>query len=278
MRASGRLGSALLALVVAGPALAYGLDETQEMAPPGKERKSRPGELQKGALPAPPTKLPAMDPKRPLPPAPIGGRIERMEEHLTKPATLPAGERQPDVDLSQAARPAKGYGEQKPKEAIARPEGQHLRLVLRITEVGGAEVVGAAELPGPALFSELGTGDFVYELVSDGKTVVAQAIPDPFEMRSFAGPEGSPIEGHHSERAKTATLTISVPDMTLASSSLERLSVRFYKLQPGAPVSKIDASGIQKLREENRLELRSEIPAAKLAGQIRERARKPKLE
>ena len=195
-----------------------------------------------------------------------------------KPQPVRPGERQPELDASRMATPEKGRGAQKPKGPSAPPEGQHVRLVLRITEAGDSEVVGVAQLPGRAVLSEVGTGDFVVEVVSDGSTIAAQAIPDPFERRSFAGPEGSPIQGHHVERAKTATVTIRVPDMTLGTPGLERLSVRFYNVRPGTPISKIDASEMRRLREENRLERRFEIPASRLAPQIRERARAPKIE
>ncbi len=264
--------------IVTAPAIAHGAEEPPEMGPPGKERRSRPGEAQEGARPAPPPKLPRMDPKRPPPPVRIGGKIQRMEDQLDKPQPVRPGERQPELDASRMATPEKGRGAQKPKGPSAPPEGQHVRLVLRITEAGDSEVVGVAQLPGRAVLSEVGTGDFVVEVVSDGSTIAAQAIPDPFERRSFAGPEGSPIQGHHVERAKTATVTIRVPDMTLGTPGLERLSVRFYKVRPGTPISKIDASEMRRLREENRLERRFEIPASRLAPQIRERARAPKIE
>jgi hypothetical protein len=142
-------------------------------------------------------------------------------------------------------------------------------VVLRVTEGGGSEVVSALEVPGPAPLTEEPAGDFLYEVSEDTKTVVAQALPDPFEVRSFSMP-GSP-PGHHFSRAKEATIVVKVPQRTL-DSPLEKLSVKLLRVKPGEPVERINAETLGRLKQANRLQTIVTVPAAKLAPGIRQKA------
>lgn len=255
---------------------------SQTEGPGGQERKSRPGEIQKSRTTEAPSTAPKMSTKVALPPVPISGNIEKMEETLARGAVVPAGEKQEPVDAAMAANPAQGKGEQKRKlqEAGTIPEAEtHLRLVLQVTEQGTSEVVGATELPGPAPNSETPTGNFVVEVTGSAGTMAVQALPeDPFELRSFPGPEGSPYKGHHFERAKTARIVVDIPKTGLASPNLEAIGIKLYKIKPGAPLEKINPAELQRLGRENRLEMMLAIPGGVLGPQIREKGRKVNIQ
>ena len=117
----------------------------------------------------------------------------------------------------------------------------------------------------------------VYAVFSGNKALAARGIADPFEMRSFAPPEGSPLEGqgHHIERAQTALISVAVPGLTLKSPELEGLSLQLYRIKPGAPVFHVDPSIFQKLQKEERLEMQIHVPPATLSQQIRLKAASP---
>ncbi len=272
-RAVGFVAAGLLALHAA-------MLFSQTGGPAGQERKSRPGEIQKNRTTEAPSTAPRMSTKVALPPVRISGNVEKMEEALDRGVAIPTGDKQEPVDATMAANPTHGKGEQKrkvqPGEApvIAEPE-THLRLVLQITEQGASEVVGATELPGAAPTSETPTGNFLVEVTGSAGTMAVQTLPeDPFELRSFPGPEGSPYKGHHIERAKTARLIVDIPKVGLTSPNLEGIGIKLYKIKPGAPLEKINPAELQRLGRENRLEMMLAIPSGVLAPQIRERGRK----
>src|SRR5437016_2601108 len=175
---------ALLVIMALLPAVGQNAQE----APKPEERVSKPGEIQTGQKKAKVANRAIMKPKqRPVATA-INGKTLRMEEALKTSPKVPAeGKLQPKLDLAQAENPKVGSGEQKPRmEAEPKPAGSHLELVLKVTSEGGAEVVSAKELPGPAVSSQSGPGQWVYAVFSGDKAIKAQGIPDPFEMRSFA--------------------------------------------------------------------------------------------
>lgn len=215
------------------------------------------------AMPGEPGKPPA-----PIKDVLIGGKVVKMEDALKTPPPAKAGE-QPTLAAAKDLKASGGGGQKEPK-AVRAPEGKHLHVVLRVTEGGGSEVVSALEVPGPALLTEEPAGDFIYEVSEDTKTIVAQALPDPFEMRSFSFP-GSP-QGHHFSRAKEVTIVVKVPQRTL-DSPLEKLSVKLLRVKPGGePVGRINAETLGRLKQANRLQTIVTVPAAKLAPGIRQKA------
>ncbi|HEX7288783.1 MAG TPA: hypothetical protein VF532_21550 [Candidatus Angelobacter sp.] len=236
-----------------------------------KERVSKPGQLQTDPKPeAKPAPATAMAPVSAKTPAAGGGP---MQEQLQTPRPAAAGKKQPSITTGQAAL-QQGKGEQKAARTAAKPETAHLHLVLELTEGGEVKVVRATEVPGPAIALDVPTGDFVYEVLSGDQTVQVQGVPDPFEMRSFA-PLDAPQQGHHFERAKTATIVVRVPNMRLSSPLLGKLAIRVYKLKPGVSIEKMDLPTLRNLKERNNIELRFHLAPQQLAPQIRERAVKP---
>jgi len=119
------------------------------------------------------------------------------------------------------------------------------------------------------------SGSFVYEVVSEEQPILVQAIPDPFEVRSFSRPEGKGESGHYVTRSKEATIPVTLPGFTLAGSRIYGLSIRVYFLKPGVLLKEINSDVLRQLGKEDRIQRRFEISAAQLAPQIREKAIRP---
>jgi hypothetical protein len=235
-----------------------------------KGRTSAPGELQGN-----PKEL-TMDPVGTRAAVPAGPEANEMERQLARPPGVPSLNSQPDVDPGQAANPPQGTGEQKRTAVADQPAPSveaHLHLVLRIGESGGAEVLSATEVPGKAVVSDVAIGNFVYEVKSDRGTLAVESMQDPFELRSFPGAPGTPRQGHHIERTTTATIVVKVPDVNLASATLDRIQVRVFSIRPGAPIEQINPDVLQRLEREGRLDLRTNFAGAQLAAQVREKGR-----
>lgn len=262
----------LLLLIFAGPMLA------QQDEPRPQGRISKPEELQTGRKRVKPAGTAIMKPRQKPAATPIGKKTVRMEDALKVPVRSVTGKRQMKVETGLAENPQTGAGEQKPRPiAETKPVGSHLELVLKITAAGKAEVVSAKEVPGVLQAGDTVVGQWVYAVFSGNKALAARGIADPFEMRSFAPPEGSPLEGqgHHIERAQTALISVAVPGLTLKSPELEGLSLQLYRIKPGAPVFHVDPSIFQKLQKEERLEMQIHVPPATLSQQIRLKAASP---
>ena len=256
--------------------LAYSLPIPTRAGQDGQERVSKPDEVQPDPKKTAPSRAPAMNPERKPAPTLVNGKAVRMEDALKTPPRTLEGKRQPKLDLAKAEDPAKGKGPQEKKKTEAPPAGTHLQLLVRLTAGGGAEVVSAKEVPGPAPNTNGFAGQWLYAVFSGDKAVATQGIPDPFEMRSFAPPEGSPLEGqgHHIEQANTALIQVAVPAMRLTSPEIAKLSLQFYKIKAGPPIFHVDPELFQKLKQEERLELQNRVPAASLSRQIRLKATK----
>lgn len=240
----------------------------------GKGRDSRPGELQYDRKPEPRAAGVPMSVDVQLAPNRINGRIEKMDAILARPTPTQPGRKQANVDKARAEYPSMGSGLQKHSIRSSRLAASHLHLVLRISEAGAAEVVSATEVPGEAVISDAAPGDFVYEIMEAGRSVAIHAFPDPFEIRSFSGPEGTDRQGHHITRAKTATIVVKVPNVKLASPNLNRINIQLYKIRPVVALEKMDATVLGKLKQENQIERRINIDLGKLAPQIRRLGRR----
>ena len=267
-----RVGSFVALLFLLGCSLPTQSRAAQE----GQERVSKPGEVQPDPKKSAPSRAPAMNPERKPVPTLMEGKAVRMEEALKVSARVPEGKRQPKLDRATAEEPSKGKGPQEKKKTEAPTAGTHLELLVRLNAAGDAEVVSAKEVPGPAPDSNGFPGQWLYAVLSGDRAVATRGIPDPFEMRSFAPQAGSPLEaqGHHVEHAKTALIPVAVPEISLASPQIEKLSLQFYKIRPGPPVFHVDPELFQKLKQEERLELQNRVPAASLSRQIRLKATK----
>ncbi len=73
-------------------------------------------------------------------------------------------------------------------------------------------------------------------------------------------------------RRTTATIVVKAPKTSLTTAAT--LSVKLYKLKPGgANLEKITPETVSALKTANRLEMLTELPAAKLAPQIKEKGK-----
>jgi hypothetical protein len=194
-----------------------------------------------------------------------GGKGQKMEDALESPRPV-AGELPPRRQVQ--APVARGGTQQGPvREAPA--SGSHLRLVLRVTSEGGSELVSATELPGEGRLSDEPKGDLVYEVADGNQTLAVEALPELFEAHSFGGPEDE-AQGHAFHPQKEATLVVTVPKRNLQS-SLERLSVRLYRITSGPAAEEINPATLEKLKAERRLKPLVETRGETLGRQIRER-------
>lgn len=245
-----------------------------QQPPPDAGKQSQNGEPQPGqpigAAPAGPA-MPGGEPGKAalLAPqeAPVAGKVSRMEDAL-KATARPVGTEQPTFQAAQALRPSGGGG-QKGRPAAPEVAGSHLQLVLQVNSDGGAEVASAAEVPGPAPLNDEPLGDYLYEVTDGGTTLAVQALPDPFEVRSFSPP--GTTKGHHFARAKSATIVVQVP-LPQADAGVERIGLNLIKLEPGEAPETVDLTSFARLRQENRVRVLATVPAAQLAPQIRLKA------
>ncbi|MBN1210160.1 MAG: hypothetical protein JXB05_35235 [Myxococcaceae bacterium] len=198
-------------------------------------------------------------------PAPIGGKAQGMEDALKNPERV-SGELPPRRQVQ--APQARGGTQQGPVRQ-APASGSHLRLVLRVTADGASELVSATELPGEARLSDEPKGDLVYEVADGGQTLAVEALPELFEAHSFGGPEDE-LRGHAFHTQKEATIVVTVPERSLQS-SLDRLSVRLYRITSGPATEEINPATLDKLKGERRLQPLVETRDGTLGRQIRER-------
>lgn len=163
-----------------------------------------------------------------------------------------------------------GSGEQQGRvKQLSEKAGSHLHLVLQLTQDGEIEVIKATEVPGEAPLSDVPTGGFVYEVLDNDEPVAVEAVTDPFELRSFSGPEDSETHGHYIGRAETATIVVKVPKASLDNVKLDKLSIRFYRLKPEVNLEKIDVTELHRLKQEDQLESLMEVTGSKLAPEIK---------
>jgi len=196
----------------------------------------------------------------------IGGQVRTMDKALENPGPV-SGELPP---RRQVQAPAARGGTQQDPVKQAPASGSHLRVVLRVTSEGGAEVVSATELPGEAKLSEEPKGDLVYE-VSDGtQTLAAEALPELFEAHSFGGPQDD-TRGHAFHKQKEATVVVTVPQRNLQS-NLERLNVRLYRITAGPATEEINPDTLAQLKSARRLQTLVETRGETLGRQMRERS------
>lgn len=172
-----------------------------------------------------------------------------------------------------------GKGEQQGRVSNrTATNGSHLQLMLRVNADGETEVLKAAELPGEAPVSDVPTGNFAYEVLDGNEALAVEATVDPFEQRSFSGPDESDTHGHSIGRVESAIITIKVPKATLSNAKLDNLAVRFYRIKPEVDLQQINVAALQQLKQADQVEDVINIEVGKLAPQIRAKGRKISLQ
>jgi hypothetical protein len=267
--------AALLVVLSFLPLLAVAQDETAPQELKSKERISREGEVQTGQKKVRAASTATMKPERKPVATPVNGKTLRMEDALKAKQPTPQGRLQPKLDMAQSEKPRMGKGAQKPGSTmVEKAAGSHLQLLVKVSPNGTAEVVSAKEVAGAAPDIPPAFGQWLYAVKNDSKTVAVQGIPDPFEMRSFAPPPGSPLEGqgHHFEQAQTAFIPVTIPNLSLKSPGVAKLSLQLYQLKDGPRL--VDPKVFEQLQQEKKLEMKIHVPAATLSRQIQLRALK----
>ena len=103
----------------------------------------------------------------------------------------------------------------------------------------------------------------------DGNEALAvEATVDPFEQRSFSGPDESDTHGHSIGRVESAIITIKVPKATLSNAKLDNLAVRFYRIKPEVDLQQINVAALQQLKQADQVEDVINIEAGKLANLV----------
>jgi len=147
----------------------------------------------------------------------------------------------------------------------------YLHVVMEVSKNGNVKVLSAVKVQGAVVNTKEALGDFIYNIKLANKGVLVQAIPDPFELRSFPGPEGSGQTGHHFEQAKTARLIVKIPTSKATLKQLPTIKMDLYKLKPGYQIQKINQTIFNKLKLDNRLKTVVKIPSLKLAPLIKQK-------
>ena len=153
-------------------------------------------------------------------------------------------------------------------------KGSHLHLVLEISKDGSStKVISAVRLAGAPLLSDQALGDNIYKMELNGKAVAVTAVPDPFQMRSYAS-EDDPEAGHFIDSAKTGIIVMKVAEGDKVLAQINRLQLRAYKLKPGAEVYQMDLNVMKKLGDSNRLSAQGKATRLKFDSKQQQQLKK----
>jgi IgA Peptidase M64 len=206
-----------------------------------------------------------------------------VKPHL--PASPPVG----NLVASQGRQPAGGPAAEvakqpppaQPQHAAPRQPGgdSYVQMVLRINEAGQARLVSAVEVPGKATMSQAKAGEYVYEVTNKNNVpVVIHSIPNPYGNRSFPAPldktKRETVPGH---QAREATIVVRIAGTSLEQAVENDLAFKLYRIKPEpglAPIQTLTATTMDQLRQDNRLEVRHEIPASRLGPELKRLGRK----
>jgi len=117
----------------------------------------------------------------------------------------------------------------------ARPTGEggegYLRLRVKVDN-GRLEVVGSKLVEGPLAMTSAFHGGFAYEVTAGGRLLHAGAIPDLGEFRSFAHPDGTPMQrGHHRYRVETYEFIARMPVNALRAADPGSVEIALFKVK-----------------------------------------------
>jgi len=152
-----------------------------------------------------------------------------------------------------------------------KTEPYYYHMVIEVSRKGDAKIISAVKARGKSIINHDVLGDVIYQINVGNKPVLVQAIADPFQMRSFAGPEGSGLKGHHFEESETARIVVKMPSTREIDRNLHTLKLEMYRIKAGPEINKIDLKVFNKLQKEKRLKTVIRIPAAKLAPQLKQK-------
>jgi len=145
-------------------------------------------------------------------------------------------------------RKAKATGKEKDGSSSCR----NTSSIVGATDAGGgAEVVSAKEVPGPAPNTNGFAGQWLYAVSVETR----RSRPREFrslEMRSFVLQKARLRGAGPSYRtAKTALIQVAVPAMRLSSPEIAKLSLQFYKIKAGPQSFMLIPNSFQKLKQKS---------------------------
>lgn len=134
----------------------------------------------------------------------------------------------------------------------------YINLVIRLTEGGAAEIVRARFIEGRLIQRDTPAGDYFYEVACGEEPRALAFLPeDPLTIRGFAASAGEKVE-----RAKSATIVINIPLFGTPAGC--DLGLRFYRIELGEKIEKLDVDVLRRLKSQRRLRLQYEISSEKL--------------
>ncbi len=149
----------------------------------------------------------------------------------------------------------------------APEERSHLRLSVRLTEAGGAELVDVAVLEGTVVGSHEPAGDYLYEVMGPQGRLALESLSDPFELRGYPAPVGSNAPPAHAiSRMPDAVVVAKVPAELAPGQKLSELSFNFYRVKAGYALPSLDEATVDAFIKEGKVELKAQLPAGKFGA------------
>jgi hypothetical protein len=179
--------------------------------------------------------------------------------------------------LLQEAVVASAKGQERPKSTPDHSEratgGSFLNLTIRLRDDGTSEILRATQVDGRLIERKLPATNYVYEIVKDGKPFAVGFLPEgSFAWRGF-----KPLDGgtEKTGKAKSATITLNIPDTDLDSAKLGKIGLRIYEIHPGIELDTINLAVLKKLLADQKAAIQFELPSAAVAAQTKEVRRAP---
>ena len=194
-------------------------------------------------------------------------KVVRQSSSLDDPATVPGSQK--SSGAKQQARLTKAATVVEGDEKTS-----HLHLVLEISKDGSStKVVSAVRLPGAPLLLKQALGDNIYKMELNGKAVAVTAVPDPFQMRSYAS-QNDASAGHSLDTAETGIIVMKVAEGDKVLAQINSLELRAYKLKPGAEVYEMYLNVMKKLGDSNRLSAQGKATRLKFDSKQQQQLKK----
>ena len=108
-------------------------------------------------------------------------------------------------------------------------EDRAVRVVVQLTQSGGATARSATDAVGRVALRQQRVGDYVYAVMENGGILATAVISgDPFEIRGYQG-RATP---HRAADAPTANVVVQIPRATQQTLQARNVSIVFYRLNP----------------------------------------------
>jgi len=143
-----------------------------------------------------------------------------------------------------------------------------LALIIRLEESRTPRIEKATEVTGKLIAPPGPSSKFIYEITRDGQPFAVGFLPeDPFVSRSFPDPKAQQKE--QVGQAKSATISLNIPDTDAAAAAAGRIGIRFYALRPGTDIRRIDSEVFKKLIADSKISLRFELDPTTISNKFK---------